>query len=138
MKELNLEWSKTKIDAMERARGPARGFVAVLVSTELGEEFATVTSGRTIAAIVDTLPPSIGIYAAMQSCDPERIVSRMLSLWDDKSLKVEPYTVTDGGMEFHKVTPDNLLCDMRTSAWELFAEQNPVQIVESWNAATTA
>ena len=131
-------WSKVEVDAMERARGPVRGFVAVLVSMELGEEYATVTSGETIPAIIDTLPPTVGIYAAMPSSDPGSIVSHMLSLWDDKALKVEPYTVADVGVEFHKVTPESLLCNMRTFAWGLFAEQNPVEIVESWNVEPTA
>ena len=133
MQNLNLNWSRAKVSSMERSRGPISGVVVVLVSQELGCEYATVMSGKSVESILETLPKSTGVYAAMPSCNPEKIVSQMLSLWDDESLTGEPYTVISDGMAFHKVKPDNLLCDIRTSAWELFAEQNLVKIVESWD-----
>ena len=139
MKNIKTDWSKAKVDAMARARGPVKGIVTVLVSSKLGDDYATVMAGKDADAILSTLPPSVGIYAALPSCGPEEIASHMLSLWDDDALKVEPYTVSSDGIVFHKAIPDHLLCDIRTFAWELFAEQNMVEIVEAWGtSAATA
>ena len=132
MKNLELDWSKIKVDAMVRTRGPISGVVAVLVSSKLGNDFGTVVSDTSVDAILAKLPPSVGIYASMPSCNPGEIVNRMLSLWDDESLKNVSYTDVSDGMIFHKVDPDHLLCDMRTFAWELFAEQQQVEIIEAW------
>ena len=136
MKNLRLDWSKAKVDAMIRARGPIKGIVAVIVSERLGDEYGTVAVGKTADAILATLPPSVGIYAALPSSDPDKIIARLLSLWNDDALRVEPYTIVSDGIKFHKVLPDHLLCDVRTFAWELFAEQHPVDIVEEWGTAS--
>ncbi len=137
MKNLHLDWSRAKIDAMARGRKPISGVVAVLVSEKLGSEYGTVTVGKSAADIATAIPPSVGIYAVMPSSDPDEVVSHMLSLWDIEQVSGEPYTVTSDGVIFHKVVPDHLLCDMRTFAWDLLAEQNHVEIVELWGTATT-
>ena len=123
--------------AMMRSRGPIAGVVAVLVSSRLGSEYGTVVGGTSADAILDTLPPSVGIYAVMPSCNPGNIVSHMLSLWDMKETSVEPYTVECDGIVMHKVLPDHLLSDIRIFAWDLFAEQHPFDIVEAWGRKTS-
>ena len=139
MKSLRLDWNKTKVDAMIRARGPIKGVAAVLVSEKLGDEYATVAIGKNASSILATLPSTVGIYAEIPTSHPEEISSRMLSLWSDDSLKASPYSVESDGVVFHKVTPDHLLCDVRTFAWEMYAEQYQIEIVEAWGtAAATA
>ena len=137
MKNLNLEWSKEKVDAMARTRGPVKGVVSVLVLSKLGSEYeyGTVTTGVSEGKIASTLPPSVGIYAVMPSSNPEDISSHILSLWDDPDLAAAPYTLESDGVVFRKGTPDHFLNDMRTWAWRLSAEQNPVEIVECWGCA---
>ena len=136
MKNIRLDWSKVKVNAMIRARGTIKGVVAVLVSSKLGDGYGTVISGKSVEELVSHLPTSVGIYAVLPSCNPNDIVSHMLSLWDDEALSAEPYTVSADGTTFHKAIPDHLLCDMRTWAWRLFAEQNQVEVVEEWGTAT--
>ena len=136
MENLNLDWTRAKLDAMAHARGAVKGVVAVIVSGRLGGEYGTVAVGSSAEDLLCTLPPSVGIYATLPSCDPGSIASRIFALWKDDALKAEPYTVVSDGVEFHKASPDHLLCDARTFAWELFAEQNPVEIVESWGTAS--
>ena len=140
MKGIQLNWSRVKVNAMVRSRGPIKGVVAVLVSSKLGDEYGTVVSGKSAEAITATIPPSVGIYAAMPSSDPDSIVEHLTSLWDDETLATEPYTVESDGVVFHKGVPDHFLTDIRTWAWRLLAEQNPVEIVEAWGVAplTTA
>ena len=135
MKNIKLDWSKVKVDAMVRARGPIKGVVAVIVSEKLGGEYGTVVVGKSAEAILATLPPSVGVYAVLPSCGPDDIKSHMMSLWNDDDLKVEPYTVVSDGIVFHKALPDHLLCDVRSFAWELFAEQHQVEIVEAWGTS---
>jgi len=47
MKNIKLDWSKAKVDAMVRARGPIKGVVAVIVSEKLGGEYGMVSEDRT-------------------------------------------------------------------------------------------
>ena len=138
MRNVHLEWSREKFDAMNRARKPVGGVVAVLVSDELGEEYGTLATGASSESIASTLPPSVGIYAVMPSSDPEEVASHVMSLWEIKEVSVPPYTIEREGVSFHKADPDHLLADMRNSAWENLAEQNPVEIVELWGTAATA
>ena len=136
MKNLNLAWSKAKQEAMKQSRGPIKGVVAIVVSEKLGGEYSTLAVGENSDTILATLPPSVGIYATLPSSNPEKIVSRILSLWEDDSIKEAPYSVASDGLVFHKAIPDHLLCDMLTSAWELFAEQYQIEIVEKWGTST--
>ena len=138
MKNVNTDWSKAKVEAMERGRGEACGVVAVLVSEKLGSEYGTLTTGKSAEVIASTIPPSVGIYAVMPSSDPEEVAAHVMSLWDIKEVSVEPYTVESDGVTFHKADPDHLLADMRIFAWDNLAEQYPVEIVELWGAAATA
>ena len=138
MKNIKLDWSRTKVEAMNRARNPVSGVVAVIVSETLGGEYGTLATGKSAEAIASTLPPSVGIYAVMPSSDPEEVASHVLTLWDIEEVSAAPYTVESDGLKFHKADPDHLLSDMRISAWDNLAEQHPVEIVELWGTATTA
>lgn len=136
MENLNIDWPKTRLDAMKRTRGQIKGVVAVVVSSRLGDEYATIMTGNNADQILAALPPSAGIYAVMPSCDPAAIKNEILSLWDDDALKVAPYTMEDEGVVFHKGIPDQWLHDMRRFALHLFAEQHPVEFIEKWGTAS--
>lgn len=138
MKNIHLNWSRVKVEAMNHARNPVSGVVAVLVSETLGGEYGTLATGKSAEAIASTLPSSVGIYAVMPSSDPKEVASHVLALWDVEEVFAAPYTVESDGLEFHKADPDHLLSDMRTSAWDNLAEQYPVEIVELWGTAATA
>ena len=135
MKNVHLDWSRAKVDAMNRARKPVSGVVAVLVSDTLGDEYGTLATGKSAESIAATIPPSVGIYAVMPSSDPEEVASHVLSLWDMEETSAAPYTVKSDGVSFHKADPDHLLSDIRISAWDNLAEQHPVEIVELWGTA---
>lgn len=132
MKNVVTAWSKEKAEAMECARGPIAGIVAILVSERLGDGYSAVAGGKSVDALLDLLPPSIGVYATMPSCSPEKIVAAMEFPWNDEHLSSSPYTVESEGIIFRRATPDNRLCDIRTTAWELFAEQEKLGLVEEW------
>ena len=136
MKNIKLDWPRAKLDAMIKARGPIKGVVAVVVSSRLGDEYATMMTGKNADLVLAELPPSAGIYAVMPSCDPNAIKKEILSLWDDDALKVAPYTVEDDGVVYHKGLPDQWLHDMRRFALHLFAEQHPVEFIEEWGTAS--
>ncbi|MBQ1428755.1 MAG: hypothetical protein IIZ06_03720 [Kiritimatiellae bacterium] len=138
MKNIHLEWSRAKFDAMKRAAKPVSGIVAVLVSENLGDGYGTLATGESAESVASNLPPSVGIYAVMPSGDPEEVASHVLSLWDIKEVASAPYTVESDGVTFHKADPDHLLSDMRGSAFDNLAEQLPVEIVEMWGTAATA
>lgn len=132
-----VAWNKAEFDAMERSRGPARGVAAVLVSSKLGNGYGTVIAGDSAASIAPSLPPSVGIYAILPSCNPQEIVSHMLSLWEVDGMEAEPFTMASDGLVFHQISLDALLMDIRDFAWKFYAEQNRVEIVELWGTKAT-
>ena len=120
---------RKKLPPWKKTRGTANGLVAVIASRKLGDGYATVMFDTSVDSLAAELPATCVIYAAIPSSDPDKVASKILPLWNDVDLRIAPYTMTSDGVVFHKATPDHLLCDIRTTTWELFAEQYRVEIV---------
>lgn len=144
MKNIETKWTKEEVEAMRMRRGPVRGVAAVLVSEKLGSEYSSVVpscSDKTddaVENIVAGIPPTIGVYAALPTSDPEWLAGQSNYPWNDEVLCVAPYTVVEDGIVFHKTTPDNALGTLRCYAWDKMAEENHIHIVERWGIKVTA
>ena len=139
---VRTEWTPEKINAMVAARGACKGHIAILVSSEIGDDELEAGEFCSVIAVTETdrrdaitnlkakLHPNIGIYAIMQSCNPDAIIS-MANKSTVISKPIFPPRMSHG-MTFHYWFPDNALGDVRKWAWDLLAEQFPVTILDEW------
>ena len=141
MEGVNTRWSPQAFKVASSASKTIRGCVAVMVTNALGEDsflYSTVvpvfrkSEQEAVESLKATLPKNVGIYAVVQSSDPEAVIEKALGGMIDAD---EPESRADvGKIRFYNLPPDGLISFYRNAAFSLLAEQHPFTIVDERGA----
>ena len=136
MKKVLTKWSPESFKNTQIKNKTNHGFLAVLVSEKLGDDYSTVIveEGMTEEIALKNLkarfPSSVGIYALVKSHDPSAIEEKTLSGYrvvDDPNDRAEA-----DGVTFYQIAADYLLKYVVADAFDLLGEQVEVSIFDEY------